>query len=457
MDKTPCVWVVTHSFPPNAEVGGLRPLGLCQHLAELGWQVTVLCAEPQSARSDIGLVGKIPPSVKVVRTKWFDGPAALGRLIDFVRPRKAMNEPSGEDDNVQGGDEVVSRQGLARRCLDWLSLWMYVPDGRSGWFLPALIRGMVMGIRRRPDIVFATGPTWTGLLVGYFLALMSRAPLVLDFRDPWIGSAFHSDRDKYKSHCFVREWLERLVVRRASRITCAWEGIRQLLLQRYPEKKAILTTIVNGFDENDFKFIQSKVLFEDKCVFLHAGNFYSHRSPEPLLVALRQMIDSEFTDIHSARFVFLGDPTYNGRPMIDIVKNFDLQEYVHVLPSVPQRDALTLLAGAQVAVLFGQSGSETLASIPAKTFEYIGLGKPVLAVGAGSEVCTVLEDGGCPLWRVDSAQKDQIVSVLKDILTLYIKGELPQARLGADKYRRQSMARKIETIFDEILESKKIL
>jgi glycosyltransferase involved in cell wall biosynthesis len=304
-------------------------------------------------------------------------------------------------------------------------------------------------MRGRPAVIFASGPTWTSLLVGYFLALATRAPFVVDFRDPWVGSAFHAKREKYQAHRIAREWLERLVVRKAVHVTCAWEGIRQLLMQRYPKKKEYIATIVNGFSPEDFEGLQDINLFDGCCVFLHAGTFYSHRSPEPLLSALRRMVDTGMPEVEIARFVFLGNPTYNGRPLVDMVKEEGLEEIVYVLPPVPQREALEYLKGAQVAVLFGQSGSDALASIPAKAFEYIGLGKPVLAIGAGDEVCSVLDSGGCPLWRVTLGQESEMMETIKNIVSLFTQKRLPRANSGAYHYTRATMAAKIEQILKD--------
>jgi hypothetical protein len=197
--------------------------------------------------------------------------------------------------------------------------------------------------------------------------------------------------------------------------------------------------------------LQTEFIDEKRCVFLHAGGFYGPRSPVPLLQAIKKLSDEGIDEIESALFVFLGNPEYQGCPLQHIVNGYGLAKYVHIQPAVPQRKAFGYLKGCQVAMLFGQSGSEELASIPAKTYEYVGLHKAVLAIGAGEEVCAILKDGGCPLWKVGAGNVEGLSHLLKKIISLYLADDLPVAQTGAEKYTRQEMAIGIEAVLRKVM------
>jgi glycosyltransferase involved in cell wall biosynthesis len=449
------IWVVSHSFPPSSEVGGLRPLGLTQHLADKGWQVTVFCADPKLTPCDNEREKKVPLSVKVVRTRWVEFPVILSRLVGLIKGKKGpykkerLNSSSFQRSRAQQAQ--ATKKSFLSKSFDWLSLWLHVPDGRNGWFLTIIPMALKIAVRDKPDVIFATGPSWTGLLVGGVLSKCLRVPYVADFRDPWVGSAFHQSRRKYKAHAFVHRWLEKKVIYGADYITCAWDGIRIQMLRRYPDVKDKIQTIVNGFDPEDFKGLQTEFIDEKRCVFLHAGGFYGPRSPVPLLQAIKKLSDEGIDEIESALFVFLGNPEYQGCPLQHIVNGYGLAKYVHIQPAVPQRKAFGYLKGCQVAMLFGQSGSEELASIPAKTYEYVGLHKAVLAIGAGEEVCAILKDGGCPLWKVGAGNVEGLSHLLKKIISLYLADDLPVAQTGAEKYTRQEMAIGIEAVLRKVM------
>ena len=444
------VWIVTHSFPPNAEVGGLRSLGLCQHLCQRGWEVTVICADCKNARLDKGLEDKIPSEAKIIRTNWIDLPGLLASLKSIL---KRDMKKYGRVEQLEQTIIKERKEGFLKTFKEWISLWIFVPDGRSGWFVFALLRSLKRALSGRPDVILSSGPTWTGMLVGGCLSKILNVSFVADFRDPWIGSAFHRSRRKFKVHNRIQEFLEEFVLSQAERVICAWDGIRKSLARRYPEKKEIMKTVVNGFDQDDFENLNYRVIDDKKCVFLHAGGFYGPRSPIPLFSAIQNMVETRKEDIDSALFVFLGNPEYQGQPLIDIAREYGVSDYVRVLQPVPQLTAFEYLKAADVAMLFGQSGDEALASIPAKAFEYIGLGKPVLSVGAGDEVNSILKKGGCKLWRVEVNDVRAFVSELSVIIRCYLErrsfhkpGWEKQSRL----YTRKNCARQIEEVLLEI-------
>ena len=129
-------------------------------------------------------------------------------------------------------------------------------------------------------VIYSTAPAWTSHLVGLMLSHLLRVPLVADFQDPWCGSFWR--KIPYRSQLWLDERLENMVVRRASQITCAWDGIRRHLETRYPKRSADIRTILNGFWPDETDEVEPVRLDERRCVLLHAGSFYGPRSPTPL-------------------------------------------------------------------------------------------------------------------------------------------------------------------------------
>ncbi|MDZ7620401.1 MAG: hypothetical protein U1E05_25645, partial [Patescibacteria group bacterium] len=311
--------------------------------------------------------------------------------------------------------------------VDWLSWWLHVPDTRIGWLLPALVAGLREARRARATVIYSTAPCWTSHTVGALLAYCTGLRLVADFQDPWCGSYWR--QIPYRAHRCLDEFLERRVVGRASRITCAWDGIRKHLVARYPSRAADCETILNGFDPEEFESLEPVRYDGGRCVFLHAGAFYGPRSPEPLMAALRHLQQQAPEMVNRMHVVLLGPVVYSGRLLDDIAREYGVGDVVTVVPSVPRHEALAWIKGADVSLLFGQSGYDSLASVPAKTFDYVAIGSPVLAVGGGEEVCGILRRGGCKLW---TATEDvaALADILKDIVTEYASIGLPKS--GSD-------------------------
>ena len=453
MSKTPSAMIVTNHFPPVAAAGTHRVVGLCRYLAERGWHVTVITAAPSKESSlDEELLDSIPEAVRVVRTAAPDLPLIMAKIFKRRKARSRTDKQTGST-TVQGtppaGPSRIKR--TVKRLVDWLSWWLHVPDGRTGWFIPAFWGGLREGMRRRPDVIFSSAPVWTGHIVATTLSHVLRVPSVADFRDPWCGSAFRNI--PYRWHQYANRVLEKSVVGRARKITCAWNGIRRHLVESYPNRAADITTILNGFDPEFIDQVSPASLDATARVFLHTGSFYGPRSPVPLLEAVKLLRVNGRQSCQNAKFAFVGLPTYNGRPLADIASEYGVDTDVHVLPRVPHREAIGLLKGANVALLFGQSGKESLASIPAKAYDYIGVGIPVLAIGAGEEVCNVMREGGCQVWKVPADDTAQIASTIREIVDTLDRGQFDQAesRKARGKFSRREMASRIESVLLETL------
>ncbi|MBN1851440.1 MAG: glycosyltransferase [Pirellulales bacterium] len=407
------VMIVTDLFPPMNGSGVHRIVALCRRLNATGWQVSVLTANdaPPGCPFDDSLLDMIPEHVRVVRA------ASPDILSHVVRTLKGRDRTGKRNEIVvpttSNGRSKQPPRGL--RCMmDWLSWWLHVPDSRIGWLLPGVLAGLRESRRSRPNVILSSAPAWTSHVLGMVLSRILHVPLVADFRDPWCGSAWH--RMPYNAHRWIDQYLESLVVRRAIRITCAWDGIRRHLSNKYPTRRDAIITILNGFDPEIIEEAIPVYLSTTAKVFLHTGTFYGPRSPVPLLLALQQLT-SNCHDFHKDTFfVFVGPTVYKGRSLEKIITEYGLQEHIRTLPPVSNREAIALLKGADVAILFGQSGNESLASVPAKVYEYIGLGKPVLAIGAGSEVREVMKSGGCKVWAASADDPQQIASAIWNIL-----------------------------------------
>ncbi len=446
----PRVLIVTDIFPPVNAVGTRRTVALCRHLIERGWGVTVLTARPGPGEAiDPALLTQVPAEVAVIRTAAPDLAGLANRLLRR-RPQRVgpgtetaavapASSPAGDAARPPSPDPVAPEPpdgngaGGRRGALDWLSHWLKVPDGHIGWLAPAVAAGLRAARKARPDVIYATAPRWTSQVVALVLSRLLRRPLVADFRDPWCGSAW---RDlPYAAHRRFDQLLERLVVRRAAAVTCAWDLIRVQLAARYPERAAAVRTIYNGFDAERAAALAAAELDDlndldgleqGRCVLLHAGNFYGPRRPHGLFAGLRRLLDERPQVAGGLLLALLGSPAYGGRPLLDIAREHGVEHLVQVVPPAPHDQALAYLKGAEVAVLCGQSGNAALLSVPGKVYEYAALGKPVLAIGAGDEAIAILKEGGCEVWQV-ADEAEPIAAALAEFCDRHAAGQLATA------------------------------
>lgn len=338
------VLMVVQLYPPGGGSSGvLRPLKFSRFLPGHGWTPHVLTLRPHLYRvKDETLVGQIPPEAVVHRTLAVDTRRHLA-----VRGRRL------------GALEV--------------------PDQFIGWIPFAIGRGLHV-IRQHPiRALYSTSPPATAHLIAGILARLTRLPWVADFRDPWIEEGTHPRPGSFRYG--LESALERWVVRGATRLVVTTPALGAEIVGRHPEISSDKVAVVfNGYDEDDFGDFAPQVSREHFEI-IHTGFLNADfRDPRPLLRALGELIAEGLVPRHHARVSLLGVGGWvRSAPFRESVAQLGLTDVVRVEPSVPHAAAIQRLAGAG-ALLLVQASNDTRALIPAKAFEYLRTGLPILAL-----------------------------------------------------------------------------
>lgn len=430
-------------FPPVAAVGTQRVVGLCRYLAAHQWRVTVVTARPRASEAvDVSLMATVPSSVHVVRRGAPDLPRLASRLLG--RSSSAKGVPSVA--NVRTTNDVAARPGALKRLAQWLSWWLYVPDSRNAWIPSAVGAALAAARRERPAVLFSSAPMMSGHVAAAVVSHLLRVPWVADFRDPWCDNPWRDLPDGL--HGTIDAALERFTLRRADRVTCAWDGVRRVLCRRHPERGDRIVTVLNGFEPAALDAVAPEMIDADRLVLLHAGSLYGPRSPVPLFRGLQHLRGVEPQTADRLRVVLLGPPTWDGHSLEDLARQHGVADHVDVVPPVAHRRSVALLKGADVAILFGQSGDANLSPVPAKVYEYIGTGKAVLAIGAGDEALGILRQGGCRLWAVaDDAPAACAAALAEMVAERPIESHSSDARLA---FTRDCMAARLAEHLAEV-------
>jgi hypothetical protein len=114
---------------------------------------------------------------------------------------------------------------------------------------------------------------------------------------------------------------------------------------------------------------------------IHAGVVAPEfRSPFPLLKAIATLVAEGDLQLGKIRITFLGGGPYLvSKRFTETVNDLRLNGAVEVASRVPHHQALQRLRKAAVLLLL-QASDDTRFLIPAKAFEYLRLGRPILAL-----------------------------------------------------------------------------
>ena len=180
------VLLITYAFPPAGGVGTLRAASLARYFPEFDIRFDVLTTRnPSSVGSDDSHLRDIPASVTIHRTMTLDLPFGLKKWLKRVLSRG--NKAHGPAKPAVATPAVPGKPGLLKRILEDFLL----PDPQVTW-LPILTRASRRIVRdRKIDLVLITAAPYSNVLVAERLRKeFPHLPIVLDFRDEWLATAF---------------------------------------------------------------------------------------------------------------------------------------------------------------------------------------------------------------------------------------------------------------------------
>ena len=409
MNLTRKVLFVTYSFPPEAEVGGKRTARFCRYLPEFGIHPVVLTVDPRYYTT-------VDPSyaaaadIEVIRTNCLSNPLDwYGKLAARWR-RGQDSTPPGANVDASPGDSQNSGfiHGMRRNLL----VTLQTPDRYWGWYWPAVRAGINFVRRCKPEAIVSSGPPWTSHLVARGIHRRAGVPWIADFRDPWTLSPWRETLpgwiERFERH------LERSVIEEAARVVCVASEIADDFREKYrtvsPDK---FVTITNGI-EGDFDLPMPKVPNTRRSV-LHLGSLYGDRRIQPFLEAVVKLARTGAVNLEGLRFLFVGliDPQIarQASQEISYLEQFGAIEFRTL---VPYEQGQRLLASSDLLLLFQGNNRVT---IPAKLFEYLTTGKPILAIARPGSVTRLVSESNLGLW-VDSANVAAIAAELLKCLSL---------------------------------------
>lgn len=390
----------------------MRPLSFARHLPFFGWQVTVLTpanAPSQSAADAAALAGL---TTDVVATPFFD-PLRIPRRI------------------------------ASRVHADRVASWLTFPDDAIGW-LP----GVLSAHDRLPrfDALLSSSPPPTAHLIAAHLQARTGVPWVADLRDPW-ADYHHEVLPRPDLRRWADRWLERTVLRRASRIVTISKPLASWMERIYERTVDVLP---NGF-EPDATIVHRPTPMGPLLVRYLGKVHPTFQDPKPFLVAVRRLLDDGrlgATDLTLEFYVVGAGRTY----LESLISMLRLDVVARCLPIVPRSQALALTAEADVALVFDWAGEGDLARgvVPVKLYDALGTRTPILLANAhhGAARAIVEETGAGIVASNDNAMADAILELRrrKRAGHAFTVPESP----GRSRYERSAIARDLASMLDAI-------
>ncbi len=395
-----------------------RPLKFCKYLPQFGWRPLVV--------------------------------ANGGTAADLVTP---MQDPTLLKDLPEGSIVRYTSltDGERHRFERHQSRWrqkLAVTDPMGWWVEPAVRAAMDLYREHHPAAIVVTMSPFSSAEAGIHLKHLTRLPLVLDLRDPWA-----MDETKiYPTRWHA--WRDWAAMQRAM-------SAADLVIMNTPEAKSAaessfrfragtkVISLTNGFDAEDFGKGSVAPAALDVLRIVHTGMFHSEiarlwddlyagkgivnklkyprrpinlwtRTPRYLLEAMEKAVASGAVPEGKLELALVGEVTPGDRAMVEsspagrMAKLLGYRTHAESVGWLESGDLLFLPNHTPL------DGGPALI-VPGKTYEYLGSGRPILAMGPAGDMKEFVLSAKAG-WAVGGEDVEGAARVLGEAYTAKIGG-----------------------------------
>ena len=401
---------ISWDMPPLSGPRAVQVSRTLTHLVPLGWESSVVCFGPRSARynqdADLAARLRAPAGVTLVPIPSLEERGFFRALWRIAPPIKLL------------------------------------PDEKWVWIPAAARAARALAARQRFDVLVSFAQPWSDHLIGLRVHRATGLPWVAHFSDPWTDSPY------LRGHRWQRRLWRRMesdVIGAASAILFVNAQTADRVMKKYPpEWRSKVHVVPHGFDRAELASVPP-ASSSDRLTLLHAGRFYDGiRTPEPMLRALA-MLAKRRPLARELHVTFVGTPVPAHQHLaIDLA----LTGIVEFTGRVPFAESAARSAAADVLVVIDAPADDSL-FLPSKLIDYLPLDRPILGLtpprGASADVIRRL---GYPVVAPDD--EEAIAAQIEALLDLKRKGRL-EASAAHHAVAEQYDIRRTTRAFADIL------
>lgn len=350
------VLIISYAFPPRKAIGAQRPFKLAKYLPDYGWQPIILTPK---------LPGEPPKDIRVIETDYKNIKDEIKTKFGF-KLEEGLHEQLG-----MAVSKNFNYSTWKSKIIKFIKEVIAFPDQHRYWFNFALKSASGFLSREKVDVIISTSPPATSHIIARKLKQKYKIPWVADLRDLWTQNHYYN---KFK----IIEYFERRLEKKTFADTDILVVVHPLIdvLKKVHSDKKIFC-ITNGFDKDDFSKVSTKLT--NKFTITYTGTLYNgKRDPSLLFEVVEKLINDRRIEGDLIELRFFGSKEHW---LFEEIKRFNLQDIVHVYPSVSREESLKMQKESQILLLLLWNNKDEENILPGKVFEYLGARRPIIAYG----------------------------------------------------------------------------
>ncbi len=324
-------------------------------------------------------------------------------------------EPDAEE-NLYDCVRVPVRTGGLDRTIDrfahrfYRDLWNrrnLAPDAYGKWREDVLdsVDAFLKHGGFQPDVLVTFAQPFTDHLIGNELKGHTGLPWFAHFSDPWTDNPF--SRFDEKTHS-LNTAMERSVAENADILGFTSDETVDLFYSKYsPELRRKARVLPQCFDPSQFSSLSPS----GPITIRYLGNFYGHRTPSPLIAALKDLDAKESAFLENVVFELIGS---GDADEVQFLSKKLPQGLVRVRPSVDYSESLRLMSEAD-GLLVIDAPAELSVFLPSKLIDYIGAGRPVFGITPSGTAAKLINELGGVV--ADPSHPAELVTKLRGFIS----------------------------------------
>ncbi len=345
---TPVVLLLAYYFPPDNEIGAARPYRFYKYLKKLGYEVHVLTAAPQKSEN---------PDVIFVQ--------------DSLRSE--------------------NHAGVAWQTERIVRRYLYSRGIKMQWAAKAYQAGRSFLKSRKGEraVILSTSPPVATHIAAMWLAARMGQKWIADFRDP----IYFKDGHPGRVQSWIAASLSRLVLTQSDLALANTDSMRQLWHQRFPGLDGKIHVLWNGFDSEDV-ISTYRLPQRQRKIMSHTGELYGGRDIRPILYGVSRLLESGKLSRESILVRQIGEVAPSEQLAPEFLEAALSEGWLEIKEPVVSCKARSFALDSDGLLLIQP---HTAIQVPGKLFEYLRLGRPILAyIVPNSPVERILCQSGVP-------------------------------------------------------------
>lgn len=298
-----------------------------------------------------------------------------GRVITIKDPVYLFAKPPSDSTRIQNFIKPVrDKKSIFRSIVEY---FVFFPDRTLLWSLKLLLTPMQKFIQGNVEYIISSSPPESPHFVNYILSKKNNAKSIIDMRDGWIDDSLKDFAYKSWIKKKIEERLEKKILHSAFRVFVSSEVWGELLVSRLKQIDKKTAVITNAYPEYEFKSHHKKGPVKIKTL-LYAGRFRASRNVNTIESMLDPIIAGVSENKYEFNIKFFSQLTNDDYLALEERRN-NLNECgfsLEINSMVSKNELFEQMEKADGLLLLAVSK----AAIPAKLFEYIPTGKPILAI-----------------------------------------------------------------------------